>query len=1043
MLGVIVICTQLLAQNRTVTGRVVNAQGAGVPNASVIVRGTTLGTTTAADGSFTITVPSNARTLVVSSVGFQDYEISILNQSNVTVALATAESAMDEVIVTAYGTAQRRTFTGAVTQVTGTEIARQQISNLSKSLEGLAPGVKTTTGSGQPGAGSAIRIRGIGSINASSAPLYVVDGQPYGGDINAINPNDVESISILKDAASAALYGARGSNGVIMITTKKGKGKPTFNLQARYGINDRAVPEYDVIREPGQFLELYWEALYNESRNRTTNPLSDAAARTYATNNLFSNTVGIGGAGYNPYNVPANQVIDPATGKLNPNAQLLFNDSWEDALFESRPRQEYTGTLSGASDKTRYYLSLGYLNDKGYIIKSDFTRINARLNVEQEINRWLRFGVNGAYGNTKSNTTQEGNTTYQNAFFFTRGVAPIYPVYLRDTSAAGRGTLVLDANGNRRYDYGNNVMGTRKYAATENPRATLDFDIYNNVSDNLSGRTFAEFRFIPELKFTLNYGVDLSTDNGISFQNPLQGNAAGASGRGTVSNGRHVTTNINQLLNYVKTFGSHGIDLLAGHESYKFVTNAQSGTKENFLDPTNPQLSNAVSLSALSSSQNTYAVEGFFGQVRYDYKAKYLLSGSYRRDGSSRFAPENRWGSFWSVGAGYVISEEAFMKGIGFINMLKLKGSYGIRGNDAFNNYYPYLDQYSVINDNGQLAVRYTYRGNRDITWEKNKDIDVGFEFRVLNRISGAFDWFKRTTYDLLFNVPTPLSSSLGSEPRNVGDMKNWGWEAEVNTDIVKSRDLTVRLGINATSFQNEIIRLPEENRTAGITTGNFKYMEGRSIYDYFTWQYAGINEKGQALYFRDELDASGNPTGKKLTTTTFSQATRDYIGKTSINDVYGGIDLYTQFKGFDLSILTSYALGGYVYDAPYQRLMYAGGGDVSTWHRDILNRWTESNTSGNIPRLQLNYQDANSTADRWLIDASYFNIRNVSVGYTFGNNVTERFGMSGTRIYVVADNIHLFSKRQGLDPRQDFAGGVFNAYSPIRTISFGINTNF
>lgn len=1050
LLGVLVLCAQLLAQTRTITGRVTDAQGNGIPNVSVTVRGTNVGTTTGSDGAFSLAVPANGRVLVISSVGYVQQEITIADRTSFDVALSAAEQSMEEVVVTAYGTARRRTFTGSVSQVGATEIGKQQISNLTRSLEGLVPGLKSTSGSGQPGAGSDIRIRGIGSINASSSPLYVVDGQPYGGDINSINPADIESISVLKDAASAALYGARGSNGVIMITTKKGKGKPRFDLQARYGINDRGVPEYDVIRDPGLFLETYWETLYNEALNRAT-PLSDAAARAYASNNLFSNTVGIGGTGYNPYNVPANQVIDPATGKLNPNAQLLFSDDWEEAMYENRPRQEYVGTLSGSSDKTRYYVSLGYLNDKGYVVKSDFTRVTARLNLEQDINKWLRFGANGAYGNTKSNTTQEGNTTYQNAFFYTRRVAPIYPVYLRDTSAANKGAYVYDNKGNRLYDFGNNVMGTRKFAATENPRATLDLDIYNNKADNLSGRTFAEFSFLPDLKLTVNYGTDITSGNSISFQNPLYGNAAGANGRGTVSTSREVTTNINQLLNYNTTIASdHNVDLLAGHESYKYVVATESGSKENFLLPYNPQLSNAVAIQSLNSAENTYAVESYFGQARYDFRSKYLLSGSFRRDGSSRFAEGRKWGTFWSVGAGYVISEETFMQGINFLNYLKLKASYGLRGNDNIlysgtttRNFYPFQNQYVVVNNNGDLGVRFNYMGNEEITWEKNEDLDLGMEFRALNRLSGGFTWFRRKTFDLIFPTPIPYSRGGFDVDRNLGDMKNWGWEAELNADLVRSSDWKVRLGINATHFDNEITRLPEHLREQGLTTGNFKLMEGKSIYDYFTYEYAGVDQKtGEALYYKDEV-VNGQPTGNKITVKKAGDATKYYLGKQATNDVYGGIDLSVQFRNFDFGVLTAYALGGYFMDAPYQALMYAGGGDVTTWHKDIANRWTPTNANTDVPKIQSNYQEANSTSDRFLIDGSYFSIRNITLGYSLSRSLLDRFNMGNTRFYLVADNVALFSKRKGLDPRQSFAGAVFNAYAPIRTISFGINTSF
>lgn len=1034
MVAISMTLAQLWAQTRSITGKVTDEKGAGLSGVSVIVKNTSIGTITNNDGSFMLAVPASAKTLVISSVGYQTVEVSITDGSAVTVTLSGAPKAEEEVIVVAYGTTRRQTYTGSATVVKADEIGRQQISNLSKSLEGLVPGLKATTGSGQPGSGSAIRIRGIGSISASQAPLYVVDGVPYGGDISAINPNDIESISVLKDAASAALYGARGSNGVIMVTTKKGKGRPRFELQARYGINSRGIPEYDVIRDPATFLEIYWESLKNEAMNRTTNPLGEAAARAYASNNLIPKL-----GGYNPYNVANNAVIDPATGKINPGAQLLYHDDWEKEMFESRPRQEYVGTLSGSSDKTKYYLSFGYLNDKGYVVKSDFTRVNGRINLEQDVNNWLRVGLNGSYANSNQNTTNEGNASYQNAFYFTRSIAPVYPVYLHDA----QGNYVLDPNGNRLYDFGNGVMGTRQFAATENPRATLDYDIYRYKADNASARTFAELRFLHDFKFTFNYGLDLNNYDDVSFQNALFGNAASVSGRGTVDHGRDLTVNINQLLNYNRRLGNHGVDLLLGHESYRFRQSFLTGSKENFLDPTNPQLGNAVSTQDLNSSEDTYTVEGYFGQVKYDYLNKYLLSGSLRRDGSSRFAPENRWGTFYSFGVGYVLSEEAFMKPLTFVNNLKLKASYGLRGNDALNNFYPYLDQYTIVNNNGQIGLRLTYKGTRDITWEKNADLDVGAEFRVLNRFSGSFDYFRRRITDLLFNVPQAISTGITQVPLNVGSMENWGYEAELNTDVLKTKDWDIRLGINATHVKNRITRLADINREQGITTGNFKYLEGKSIYEFYTWKYAGVDAAtGKALYYKDEM-VNDVPTGKLLTTSVASEGTRYYTGKSAFNDLYGGIDLNLRYKNIDVAALTSYAIGGYVWDAPYQSLMYAGGGIITTWHSDVLKRWQKPGDVTDVPKVQDLYQDANATSDRWLIDASYFQIRNISLGYTLPNALSERWNLGATRFYVAADNVVLWSRRKGLDPHQTFTGDVNNAYSPIRTISVGITTSF
>jgi TonB-linked SusC/RagA family outer membrane protein len=1034
MMALLAVCMQVLAQSRTVTGRITDAQGIGIASASVTAKGTTIGTSTQPDGTFSLSVPSNVTTLVISSVGYTTMEIAIDADNSASATLVLATKAVDEVIVVAYGTAKRNTFTGSASTIKSEDIAKQQVSNITKSLEGMVSGLKATSGSGQPGASAAVRIRGIGSVSASNTPLYVVDGVPYGGDLSAINPNDVESISVLKDAASAALYGARGSNGVIMITTKKGKGKQRFDLQARYGMNSRGIPEYDVIRDPGQFLEVYWESLKNEAKNRSVNPLSDADARLYASNNIISRS-----GGYNPYNVAPNLLIDPATGKMNPNASLVYYDDWEKEMFEPRPRQEYVGTLSGSSDKTRYYMSFGYLNDKGYVVKSDFTRVNGRLNIEQDVNNWLRVGFNASYANSKQNTTNESNSAFQNPFYFTRSIAPIYPVYLRNS----QGEFMYDNNGNKLYDFGDGVMGTRQFAATENPRATLDYDIYSYNADNLSGRGFAEFKFMPELKLTVNYGIDVNNYDDIAFQTPLFGNAASVSGRGTVDRGRDFTTNINQLLNYNRAFGNHNLDVLLGHESYLLRSNFITGTKENFLIPDNPQLGNGVSIQDLQSSEHEYSVEGYFGQIKYDYLNKYLLSGSIRRDGSSRFAPEHRWGTFYSVGAGYVISQENFMKNISWINSLKIKASYGIRGNDALNNNYPYLDQFTIVNNNGQIGMTLTYKGTYDITWEKNRDLDIGTEFRLFNRLTGSIGYYKREIYDLLFNVPQAISTGVTTVPLNVGNMENWGWETELSFDIVRSKDFNINLSVNASTAKNKITKLHEINKENGITTGNFKLLEGKSIYEFYTWKYAGVDAStGRALYYKDEIGTDGKPTGKMLTTTVNSEATRYYTGKTAFNDVFGGGQLNVKYKSFDFSVLASYAIGGYVFDNNYQGLMYAGGGIISTWHKDIFNSWKNPGDVTNVPLVLENYQDANSPSDRWLTSASYFDIRNITIGYTLPTSLSSRVNLGATRFYVAADNVQMFSARKGLDPRQSITGTIGNVYSPIRTISVGLSTS-
>jgi TonB-linked SusC/RagA family outer membrane protein len=1039
---------------KTLSGRVTDDKGNPLPNVSVLIKGTSVGTVTKSDGSYSLSVPAGGTTVVYSIVGQDPIEREIGTQSSISVTIATVDQSLSEVVVVAYGTAKKRTFTGSASTIRNEDINKLQISSFTRALEGTVAGVQVTSGSGQPGAGSAIRIRGVGSINASAAPLFVVDGVPYGGDFNSISSSDIESLSVLKDAASTALYGARGANGVILITTRRGKGKPKIEIQSRFGVNQRAVPEYDIIREPAEFLETYWRALRNQGLYREDDPLSHADAALYASQAMYITSLPLERLNYyKQYSVPAGQyVIDPATGKLNARANLLYYDDWNDIMYNNDIRQEHIATISGSSDKTQYYLSLGYLDDKGYVVKSDFDRITTRLRVDQEVTKWLKGGVNLTYARTKQNTTAGGGA-YQNAFFFTRFIAPAYPVYRRDPL----GNIIIGNDGKAVYDFGaiNSGMGARIFGGTENPRATLDMDINNREAYNTSSRAYVEINPVKDLTITINHGVDLNNSEGTAFQNPTAGNGAIDLGRGTITSGRVLTENLNQLINYKPSFGNHNFDLLLGHESYRLTIKGLSANKQLYLFPDDPDLNAAAIVKDANSVTDRYTVEGFFSQLRYDWDNKYFISGSIRRDGSSRFSPENRWGNFWSAGLGWNISSEKFMEKLEFLNLLKLKFSIGEKGNDDLNyvgsslvgtNYYPWVNQYT-IGTTGTPNLTLAYRGNDQITWEKNRDVNYGIEFAMFkNRLTGAVEYFKRTTSDMLFPRPLALSTGIQSIPANIGDMYNQGIEGELAYEIIRTGDLRWNVSINATHWKNKITRLPPENEKNGIVQGLNKLLPGHSIFEFFTWAYAGVDQAtGLSLWYMDELDGDDKPTGNRLITSDFSSATRYYTEKTATPDVTGGVSTQLTYKGFDLNILTSFGIGGWVYDAPYQSLMYAGGGEITTWHRDILKAWDPftNGTETGVPKLQENYTNANATSDRWLTKADYLNIRNVTLGYTLPRTTLESKGITSIRLYILADNVWLNSRRQGLDPRQDFNGGVGNVYSPIRTISVGLNAIF
>lgn len=1022
------------AQTQKVTGVVISEEdGQPVIGASVLVKGTQLGTITDVDGKFELpNVPSSAKTLVVSYIGMQTQEVEI--QSSVRVVMRSNAEVLDEVMVVAYGTAKKSSFTGSASVVSGEKISKMQTSNVSKSLEGAMAGVQISQSSGQPGASANIYVRGIGSVSAGREALIVVDGVPYEGNLNQIAPNDIESMTVLKDAAANSLYGARGANGVVMITTKKGKsGKTKVTFENRTGVNMRGVPSYDVLSNPAEYYELYWEAMRNNAY--FSQGKSYAEAGIYASQNLVSEL-----GGYNNYNVANSELVNPVTGRLNPNAKLLYHDDWLDEAFRPALRQENTISLSGGTEKTTYYASLGYLYDNSYTVNSDMNRINARVKVDQEVNSWFKAGFNLAYSNVKTNSPDVGSSTYSSIFYFGQSVAPIYPVYMYDSE----GNRMYDSQGNVRYDYGTE-MGKRPIGANAHPIDQQLHNIYKGSADVINAKAYAEFSFLKDFKLTVNASIDNFNSRSVSFQTPIGGDAQNVNGRGTTEMSRYFVINANQLLNWSHTYNQvHNVEVLLGHETKQDRSESLWAQKENFLVPDNPELDNAAKLSDASSSAAEYALEGYFGQIKYNYDEKYYISGSYRRDASSRFHPDNRWGSFWSTGVSWRINKEAFMENLTWIDDLKIKASFGTQGNDNIGNNQPYKDQYRVVSNDGAIGIQYIFRGNKDITWEKSNNFNAGVEFRFWNKFSGNIEYFNKETWDLLYYKPLPPSQGVPSGIyENTMRMRNQGVELELSYDVFARNNFKWNITLNATHYTNELLELPADRPQDGWATGNYFRKVGAPLYNYYDYKYAGVDpENGDALYWADEKDADGNVIGQKTVNST-SLATRYELGKSPIPDLYGGFSTSIETYGFDMNASFAYQIGGWVYDSLYSGFMSAGSAGKN-WHKDILNRWTPENRYTDVPRLQTNSLDQGCSGDRSLTKASYLSLRNLTIGYTFPKRWMEKANIEKLRVYVVGDNLFLLSARRGFDPRQDIMEGTTNYnYSAIRTVSFGINLEF
>ncbi|MDY3070128.1 MAG: TonB-dependent receptor [Parabacteroides sp.] len=1039
------------AQNTQVKGNVVDEKGEPVIGASIVVKGTTVGTVTDFDGNFTLEVPKNGKELEISYIGMEKQTVKVA--SNINVKMVSDTQALDEVMVVAYGTAKKSAFTGSAATIKTEKITARQTSNVTNALTGQVAGVQTTSNTGQPGKDAEVRIRGIGSISASNKPLYVVDGVPYDGEISAISSTDIESMTVLKDAASNALYGARGANGVILITTKRGKsGDARINFNAKWGVNKRGIPSYDRVSDPGKFYELAYSSIYNGDLKGYAAAGDLAAANAYANKAMLSPSY----LGYQVFNVPNGEQLIGMDGKLNPNATLGYSDgtyfytpdSWTDELFENNTRQEYNLSVSGASDKMNYYMSAGYLDDQGIVPNSGFQRYTARLKSDYQVKPWLKLGGNVSFTHYDSREQDtEGGSSNANAFYASNIIGAIYPMYIRDAA----GNIMQDNRGMNRYDYGSDTnFERRNVIPNANPLASYMLDKMRYSGDVISGKWFADIDIWGGIKAKVNIGVDANNVRYTNLVNPFYGQYSETSGVGgivSVAHERSFSTNQQYLLTYNKTFNDvHNLDVLAGHENYNYRYSYLYGQREKIYNPTLPELDNGILNQTNSSYSKTYATEGWLFRVQYDYDGKYFGSASYRRDASSCFHPDNRWGNFWSIGAGWLINKESFMEGQEWIDMLKYKISYGTQGNDNLlylsgnnvRNYYPYMDQFQLSNSNGDFATGLYYKGNPDITWETSHSFNTGFDFTFWGgKLSGAVEYFSRKTTDMLYFKPVSPSMGYSRFPENIGSMINRGVELELNSTIINNKHFTWDINFNLTHFKNKILELaPELN--GQMIDGSRIYREGESMYQLYLPKYAGVNpETGEAQWALLQPDKDGN-----TVTTSYAEASENRFKTGDIlPKVYGGFGTSLTAYGFDLSVAFAYQLGGRIMDYTYGQLMSVDA-QGSAWHVDMLNAWTKDNKNTDIPRMNVQDQyTGHLTQDRWLTSSNYLSLQNITFGYTLPKSWTNKLKIDGIRLFFVADNVALWTARKGMDPRQSYTSAD-NVYSPIRTISGGISLN-
>ncbi|GHT54690.1 SusC/RagA family TonB-linked outer membrane protein [Bacteroidia bacterium] len=1039
------------AQTRKITGTVAYANdGEPVIGASVAVKGTRIGTATDLDGAFTIEIPSNAKTLTVSYIGLETKEVEIGNQSVFNIALATDDKTLDEVMVVAYGTAKKGSFTGAASSIKAEQFEQRPMTNVTSALLGATPGVQVSTANGQPGSESSIYIRGLGSISASNTPLIVLNGMPYDNAISSINPSDIESMTVLKDASSAALYGARAGNGVILIQTKSGnKDKPTVNVKVNQGVTTRQSGDYKTLGV-ADYLKVYWESWRNKA---ITKGVDSETAGINSAKNLFNDDLI-----YNPFNVPNDQVLD-ANGNLNPNAQFLWGDdtNWKDAIQQLGNRTDVGVNISGGNQTSDYYLSVGYLTEKGYIIGSQFDRYTMNTNINSQITPFLKVGGTLSGNISKSIGEQtESSGGNSNPFRFSRYIGPIYPIHIHHPVTKD---YIYDSDGNKRYDFGSSVLTddglytlTRPYIGGNNPALELQ-NLFNGFKRNtLNAKAYSEIRFLKDFKLTLNGSVGanayLSSSAGVVY--PEMNNAGSAS----KSNSFTTTWTFNELLSYAKDFNRHHVDVLAGHESYNYEYNYLSGSMQdqNIVND-NYELGNYSTPGVPNSYTDRYRTEGYIARVNYDYNNRYFLSASARRDGSSRFHKDSRWGDFYSVGAGWRIDEEAFMESVSFLDLLKLRVSYGEVGNDDIGSYYAWQASYEK-SANGDDAgyIKERVLNNPSLQWEVSHSSDVALEFDLFhNRLSGSVEYFNRQSSNLLFSIPQAPSAALTSAYMNAGDMYNRGVEVDLHGKPIQTKDWVWNVGINATWLKNQITYLPVEPYNSGV----HRIEEGHSRYEFYLRQWAGVDPAtGNSIYVPTEAALESSTTlvevDGKTYTTKVAEAIFDWSG-VATPKVSGGITTGVTWKGFYLNLLFNYQLGGKMYDSGYGDLMVGTSGSSlpgSTRHVDLLNRWQKPGDVTNVPRIEdFGNADLNAgTSTRWLISSDMLELANATLSYDFPKRLINQFKVPSLRVYASGDNLLLFTKRQGIYPRKNiFSGYASNpdVFLPSRVFTFGLNITF
>lgn len=1045
-------CMSVFAQSPVTVSGTVKAKDGSAIAASVMIKGTSRGTSADASGNYTLTqVPANA-TLMFSAVGYQALQVKVDGRTTINVTLDYDAQALDEVIAVAYGTAKKGTFTGSADVIDGEELKNSPSTNFQNAIIGKAPGVQVTSGSGQAGSVSSIRIRGIGSMNASNEPLYVVDGVPVtSGDagqmsdyiyatnnvMNTINPDDIESITILKDAAASALYGSRAANGVVLITTKKGKtGKPKVSLSSSIGFTPSwATDNYEAAstqENVNMLYQVFWD--YNISDGKSEDVANKDALRRlngkFNKHGYFFETAGPGRY--------ENVMIKGMTDGLENREGKYFD--WEDAYFRTGQYQNHDLSVSGGDQNTKYYSSLSYTKDQSRIKVNDFDRVSGRINLTQKIGKLIDFGSNVSIAKSKQSGFNDTRNLYGNYYLQTRNL--LWGLYWPT-------------------DYKTGLPWTSRYGSYAYNGVYYDKQ-WENSSNTL--RVTA----IESLTLHLLKGLDIksvfSYDNINTkdhiYYSPNHFN--GSNDNGVVN---EMVTNLNRMvssttINYSKLFGDNQIDLLGGFEAEKTNTDYTRATGKDLPSSALHTVATAGQYEASGYSWGNNMLS-YFSRVEYNFQQKYYASASFRRDGSSKLGPDTRWGNFWSVAGAWRLNKESFLSDNHDISNLRLRASYGVNGTLPINNYgwrsmVIYNDKYM-----DQAGGSIQTVADPNLTWETSYTANLGLDFGLFDqRIYGTIEYFNRNSKNLLQDVPISTVTGFSSTLKNVGEVNNHGIELSLGGDIVRNADLRWSVNANASFIKSKITKLyAGEGETKGQdiiwydpTGGDYRaqyiYREGESFLSFYGYEWAGVDPEtgAQRYYVNDPNDKTAGDfvLNGRGATYDFDNANYVIIGS-AIPKVYGGVSSDVQYKNFSLALNFIYKIGGYLYDGAYKDV----ADDGYYWERiraksEYDNMWTETNKNGSLPMLRgTDLTDPQQYSSRQMHDASFLRLKNITLSYNLPTSLISRVGISNVRLHAGATNLLTFSKYKEADPEVNNYGTRGWELPYGKTFTFGIDLNF